>query len=123
MADIPRSPRDQPLAVGDNAAHCPAGQAMELVAHKWTIHIVFALHEAGVPARFRELQRRVAPITQKELTKRLRDLERSGLVGRRGDAGGAPRGGDWVAGGGPNLLPAPPSPPQKAPSLWAPGGG
>jgi DNA-binding HxlR family transcriptional regulator len=56
---------------------------MELVAHKWTIHILFALHEAGGPARFRQLQRTVAPITQKELTKRLRDLERSGLVHRR----------------------------------------
>jgi DNA-binding HxlR family transcriptional regulator len=56
---------------------------MELVAHKWTIHILFALHEAAGPARFRALQRRVAPITQKELTKRLRDLERSGLVARR----------------------------------------
>ena len=44
---------------------------------------VLALHEAGGPARCRELQRRVAPITQKELTKRLRDLERSGLVARR----------------------------------------
>jgi DNA-binding HxlR family transcriptional regulator len=56
---------------------------MELVAHKWTIHILFALHEAGGPARFRQLQRAVATITQKELTKRLRDLERSGLVHRR----------------------------------------
>ena len=56
---------------------------MELVAHKWTIHILFALHEAGGPARFRVLQRRVAPITQKELTKRLRELERAGLVSRR----------------------------------------
>jgi DNA-binding HxlR family transcriptional regulator len=67
----------------DAAADCPAGRAMELVAHKWTIHILFALHEAGGPARFRRLQRTVAPITQKELTKRLRDLERSGLVHRR----------------------------------------
>jgi DNA-binding HxlR family transcriptional regulator len=83
MADTFRSPRHKPQATGETPAHCPAGRAMELVAHKWTIHILFALHEAGGPARFRELQRRVAPITQKELTKRLRDLERSGLVGRR----------------------------------------
>lgn len=70
--------------VADGAAHpCPASRAIELVAHKWTIHILFALHEAGAPARFRQLQRAVAPITQKELTKRLRDLERSGLVHRR----------------------------------------
>ena len=83
MADTSRSPRHEPQATGETPAHCPAGRAMELVAHKWTIHILFALHEAGGPVRFRELQRRVAPITQKELTKRLRDLERSGLVGRR----------------------------------------
>jgi DNA-binding HxlR family transcriptional regulator len=56
---------------------------VELVAHKWTIHILFALHEAGGPVRFRNLQRVVAPITQKELTKRLRDLERSGMVSRQ----------------------------------------
>jgi DNA-binding HxlR family transcriptional regulator len=83
MADTSRSPRPKPQATGETLDHCPAGQAMELIARKWTIHILFALHEAGGPARFRELQRRVAPITQKELTKRLRDLERSGLVGRR----------------------------------------
>jgi DNA-binding HxlR family transcriptional regulator len=64
---------------------------MELVAHKWTIHIVFALHKAGGPARFRHLQRTVAPITQKELTKRLRALERSGLVHRRAFAEVPPR--------------------------------
>ena len=83
MADTSRSPRPKPQATGDTLAHCPAGRVMELVAHKWTIHILFALHEAGGPARFRVLQRKVAPITQKELTKRLRDLERSGLVSRR----------------------------------------
>src|SRR4051812_19873564 len=85
------SPRQKPPATGDTPASekadartpCPAGRAMELVAHKWTIHILFALHEAGGPARFGQLQRAVAPITQKELTKRLRDLERSGLVHRR----------------------------------------
>jgi DNA-binding HxlR family transcriptional regulator len=64
-------------------APCPAGQAIDLIAHKWTIHILFALHEAGGPVRFRMLQRAVEPITQKELTKRLRELERAGMVGRR----------------------------------------
>jgi DNA-binding HxlR family transcriptional regulator len=67
----------------DPSVPCPAAWAIELVAHKWTIHIVFALHHAGSPTRFRELQRTVAPITHKELTKRLRDLERSGLVRRQ----------------------------------------
>ena len=63
--------------------HCPAERAMELVANKWTVHILFALHEGRGPVRFRQLQRDVGLITQKELTKRLRALERSGLVHRR----------------------------------------
>jgi DNA-binding HxlR family transcriptional regulator len=62
---------------------CPASRAIDLVAHKWTIHVLFALHEAGGPIRFRKLQREVEPITQKELTKRLRELERAGIVDRR----------------------------------------
>ena len=32
--------------------------------------------------RFRQLHRLVAPITQKELTKRLRELENAGLISR-----------------------------------------
>jgi DNA-binding HxlR family transcriptional regulator len=67
----------------DSAASCPASRAIELVAHKWTIQILFALHEAGEAVRFRNLQRAVEPITQKELTKRLRDLERAGMVHRQ----------------------------------------
>ncbi|MGC4002580.1 MAG: helix-turn-helix domain-containing protein [Pirellulales bacterium] len=63
--------------------HCPAGAAIDLVAHKWTVHILFSLHNAGEPLRFRKLQQLVRPITQKELTKRLRELERSGLVHRQ----------------------------------------
>jgi DNA-binding HxlR family transcriptional regulator len=66
----------------DPLVECPASRAIELVAHKWTIHILFALHEAGGPVRFRRLQRAIEPITQKELTKRLRDLERAGMVDR-----------------------------------------
>jgi DNA-binding HxlR family transcriptional regulator len=65
------------------AANCPAARAIDLIAHKWTVHILFALHESGGPVRFLRLKRAVDPITQKELTKRLRDLERSGLVARR----------------------------------------
>jgi DNA-binding HxlR family transcriptional regulator len=70
---------------GPTPAHkdCPATRAIDLVAHKWTMHILFTLREAGQPVRFRRLQQMIEPITQKELTKRLRELERSGLVHRR----------------------------------------
>jgi DNA-binding HxlR family transcriptional regulator len=61
---------------------CPASRVFELVAHKWTVTIIHHLHMARGPIRFRQLQRLVDPITQKELTKRLRELERSGLVER-----------------------------------------
>lgn len=60
----------------------PATRVFDLVAHKWTVTIIHHLHVARGPIRFRQLQRLVDPITQKELTKRLRDLERSGLVDR-----------------------------------------
>ena len=62
---------------------CPATRAIDLVAHKWTMHILFTLRQAGQPVRFRRLQPMTGPITQKELTKRLRELERSGLVHRK----------------------------------------
>ncbi len=88
---IEKSERNRQAASGegfmdegvDSAASCPASRAIELVAHKWTIQILFALHEAGEAVRFGKLQRAVEPITQKELTKRLRDLERAGMVDRR----------------------------------------
>ena len=83
MSDDLRPTRDVHGVPGDEHAHCPAGLAMDLVSHKWTSHIMLTLYRAGGPVRFRELQRRAAPITQKELTKRLRGLERSGLVSRR----------------------------------------
>ena len=38
----------------DAGESCPASRAIELVAHKWTIHILFALHNAGGPIRFRK---------------------------------------------------------------------
>ena len=91
MAKKSRTPPDESPAPGDLHAHCPAGLAIDLVSHKWTSHIVLELYRAGNLARFRELQRRAAPITQKELTKRLRDLERSGLVSRRAYAEVPPR--------------------------------
>jgi len=88
---IENGERDSQATAGDGfagegvetGASCPASRAIELVAHKWTIQILFALHEAGEAVRFRNLQRAVEPITQKELTKRLRELERAGMVHRR----------------------------------------
>jgi DNA-binding HxlR family transcriptional regulator len=75
----------EPHAYGQEGAEpqfCPATRVFDLIAHKWTVTIIHNLHKAQGPIRFRQLQRQVDPITQKELTKRLRELERSGLVER-----------------------------------------
>ena len=85
MAQKKRLPEAEEAATGPTPAHndCPATRAIDLVAHKWTMHILFTLRQAGQPVRFRRLQQMTGPITQKELTKRLRELERSGLVHRQ----------------------------------------
>lgn len=74
-----------PASTGEQPEHhwCPIATAIELIANQWTVHLLWTLHKVAEPIRFRKLQRKVAPITQKELTKRLRSLERSGLVHRR----------------------------------------
>ncbi len=64
------------------AHHCPTAVVLDLIGHKWTVAIFHRLDAAPGPVRFRQLQRLVGAITQKELTKRLRELERSGLVAR-----------------------------------------
>jgi DNA-binding HxlR family transcriptional regulator len=72
-----RKPNDASTPVS-----CPAEQALNLVANKWAVHVIFHLSESKV-MRFRDLQRSIGEITQKELTKQLRRLERFGLVDRR----------------------------------------
>ena len=60
------------------AAFCPMAVLLETLAGKWSLPILFRLIGAARPARFSELQRDIAPITQKELTKYLRQFEALG---------------------------------------------
>jgi len=55
-------------------------QAIELVADKWAILILYALSQEKM--RHGRLQRLIGGISQKMLTKTLRNLERDGLVVR-----------------------------------------
>ena len=61
---------------------CPMVDFVNLVSGKWSIPILYRLMVTRRPIRFRELQRAVAPITQKELTKHLRLFEQRGLIRR-----------------------------------------
>lgn len=60
---------------------CPIAPVVDIVFSRWTTPILWTLNEYG-RQRFVELERRIATITPKVLTERLRRLERDGLVVR-----------------------------------------
>ena len=51
------------------------------VAEKWTLLVIYVLEDGEI--RFSRIQERVPGISQKMLTKTLRQLERDGLIARR----------------------------------------
>lgn len=61
-------------------AGCVSREVLAHVADKWTVLVLVVLTERTT--RFNEMRRRVQGITQKVLTRTLRDLERQGLVSR-----------------------------------------
>ncbi len=61
-------------------ATCPSRTVLTAIADKWTCLLVDALRDG--PLRFGELRRRLDGITQKSLTKTLRDMERDGMLTR-----------------------------------------
>ena len=63
-------------------SRCPMVDFVNLIAGKWAIPILYRLIVTDGPIRFGELQRAVAPITQKELTRQLRLFETRGLITR-----------------------------------------
>ncbi|MFF5898949.1 winged helix-turn-helix transcriptional regulator [Streptomyces argenteolus] len=69
---------------------CPIAPVVDIVFSRWTTPILWALHTYG-RQRFVELERRLATITPKVLTQRLRQLERDGLVLRTYHAEVPPR--------------------------------
>jgi DNA-binding HxlR family transcriptional regulator len=76
-----RPVRAAPGAAIDPAVACPIAPVVDIVFSRWTTPILWTLHEYG-RQRFVELQRRIATITPKVLTQRLRQMERDGLVVR-----------------------------------------
>lgn len=69
---------------------CPSAETIRLISNKWSVEILFALAEPHA-VRFRELQRMLGRVTQKELTRHLRRLEQHGLVSRTAFAEVPPR--------------------------------
>ena len=52
------------------------------ISEKWTLWVMSVLAEAGAPMRFSRVMEHVEGISQKSLTKTLRQLEKGGLVTR-----------------------------------------
>jgi DNA-binding HxlR family transcriptional regulator len=69
------------LAPIDPEEACPIAPVVDIVFSRWTTPILWSLNEFG-RQRFGELERRIANITPKVLTQRLRQLERDGMIVR-----------------------------------------
>jgi DNA-binding HxlR family transcriptional regulator len=63
------------------SASCPMDFILRMLMGPWTTYILYNLKTFG-PQRFGELKRRVAGVSAKMLTERLRTLEGAGLVTR-----------------------------------------
>ena len=60
---------------------CPMDEILRLIMGPWTTYILWLLENEG-ELRFGELKKRMARISSKVLTERLRMLEEAGLVPR-----------------------------------------
>ena len=55
---------------------------LDLLADKWTIHVLGSLCDHGYRRRFNAIRRDIPGLSQKSLVQCLRRLEKSGLVSR-----------------------------------------
>lgn len=63
--------------------NCPVFLTLQLIAHKWSVRILRnLLHAEENTLRFGQLQKSLEGITQRELTKHLREFEKAGIVER-----------------------------------------
>jgi DNA-binding HxlR family transcriptional regulator len=74
-----RKPQDNPPFLLDS--HPYLRQALDLIADKWVVAALYVLSHGT--KHYGELQREIGDISQRMLTRTLRDLERNGLVDRK----------------------------------------
>lgn len=67
--------------MGEKAVSCPVETTLGAIAGRWKVMIIYYLLDG--PMRFNELQRALAGVTHRTLSKQLREMEAAGLVARR----------------------------------------
>ncbi|SRR5258706_7233026 len=66
----------------DSHFECPVMYALSIINPKWSVPILLELYLQEHSVRFNTLERALSPVTQKELSKRLRELEKVGVITR-----------------------------------------
>jgi DNA-binding HxlR family transcriptional regulator len=70
-------------------ADCPARLAVEIIADKWAVVVIYGLSDG--PRRHGDLLTRIGGISKKVLTQTLRKLQQHGLISRHAYAEAPPR--------------------------------
>ena len=70
---------------------CPIRNVIARIGDRWSILILLTLEPAEMPIRFKEIQHAIPDISQKMLSRTLRDLEADGFVVRHAYAEVPPR--------------------------------
>lgn len=73
--------KESPVPLPKSPIGCPMDSVLRLLMGPWTTYILWVLRSNG-PTRFGDLKRRVAGISAKVLTARLRMLEQSEIIER-----------------------------------------
>jgi len=60
---------------------CPVEDTLRVISGRWKVIVLYYLFEGTL--RFNELQRKLNGITQRTLTKQLRELEADGIIRRK----------------------------------------
>ncbi|WP_119726628.1 winged helix-turn-helix transcriptional regulator [Thermomonospora amylolytica] len=71
---------DQEAFQWDTRADCEVRQILDRIADKWSLLVIALLDRRSL--RFTELRRKIDGISQRMLTRTLRQLERDGLISR-----------------------------------------
>ncbi|MBD2066147.1 helix-turn-helix transcriptional regulator [Leptolyngbya sp. FACHB-671] len=69
------------MSLSEEDMECPSAQLLNLIAGSWTLNILWLLSNNG-STRFGELKRKIAGISAKVLTERLRMLEEEDIIYR-----------------------------------------